>query len=352
MSDLQFGGGKRDRTADLLHAMQALSQLSYTPGKSEVGRTISEAIQNVNHFVKNSSCAAQPEHKANIQYAVRYNLLFYWFNLPMSVGHYENFPVGSWLIPAKIRGAIHAIYHFARFADDIADEGDDPPSIRLKKLAECRQALQNLERGQPATQAPFIALEAAIQAHQLPYPLLYDLLDAFEQDVSKTRYADMGEVIAYCRRSANPIGRLLLHLFGETDPKSLAMSDGICTALQLTNFLQDIAIDWQKGRVYLPQEDLRKYRINEAQIANADTSGLWSAMMQAQVKRARNMLAAGAPLGKRIPGRCGLELRMIILGGETILRKIHESSGDIFTQRPVLTPRDWLYMLYRAVRAK
>lgn len=266
--------------------------------------------------------------------------------------HYENFPVGSWALPRRLRPAIHAIYRFARTADDLADEGEATPAERLAALAAYRQALARIEAGDIPTDPVFAPLAAAIAAHALPMAPFYDLLSAFEQDVTTTRYADFGEVVAYCRRSANPVGRLMLALFGEHDAQSLAMSDGICTALQLINFLQDVEQDWARGRVYLPQADLARFKVSEQQIAQRDTSGLWSAMMLFQIERARKMLAAGAPLGMRLKGRFGLELRLIIMGGDTILRKLHASGGDIFTQRPVLTKRDWLHMVYRALRPK
>lgn len=269
----------------------------------------------------------------------------------MSVGHYENFPVGSILLPRRVRRAVHAIYRFARSADDIADEGDLPAAERLARLDAYRAELNRIEAGQAPQTPLFVELAAAIRRHDLPLQPFRDLLDAFGQDVVKTRYADVGEVIAYCRRSANPVGRLMLHLFGETDPQSLARSDGICTALQLINFLQDVEIDWRKDRVYLPQDELAKYRVSETQIASGDTSGLWGTMMLAQIKRARAMLAAGAPLGKKLGGRFGFELRMIVMGGEVILRKLHKSQGDVFRQRPVLGWRDWCYIVYRALRA-
>lgn len=266
--------------------------------------------------------------------------------------HYENFPVGSLLLPRRIRPAVHAIYHFARYADDLADEGEVDVQTRLDGLQDCRNKLCAIEAGDPFLHdAIFGPLAAAIQQHSLPFSHFYDLLDAFEQDVTVSRYETFADVVAYCRKSANPVGRLMLHLFGEHDRRALAMSDGICTALQLTNFLQDVAIDWQKGRVYLPQEELRRYRVTETQIANQDCSGLWEMMMRAQVKRARDMLGAGAPLAKQLPGRFGFELRLIVMGGETILRKIHRAGGDVFSQRIRLEKRDWLYMFYRALRA-
>ncbi len=191
-----------------------------------------------------------------------------------------------------------------------------------------------------------------IRERGLPVQLFRDLLSAFAQDVTKTRYEDFGEVMSYCRRSANPVGRLLLHLFRESDPRSLAYSDGICSALQLINFLQDIPIDYGKGRIYLPADEMRRYGISEAQIAAGDTRGPWVPFMRFQIERARRMLEAGAPLGRVLKGRIGLELRTIVLGGERILKKLHRSDGDVFRHRPVLDKRDWFQMLARALLAR
>ncbi|NDV12817.1 squalene synthase HpnC [Crenobacter caeni] len=270
----------------------------------------------------------------------------------MSVDHYENFPVGSIFLPRRVRRAVHAIYHFARSADDIADEGDASAEERLAALAALRAELDAIARGETPPSPMMQALAVEIRRHALPLPPFYDLLSAFSQDVVKTRYADFGELVDYCRRSANPVGRLMLALFGERDARAQAMSDGICTALQLINFLQDVAIDWQKGRVYLPQADLAHFRVSEAQIAAGDAGGLWGALMKKQIGRARNMLDAGAPLGRRLGGRFGFELRLIILGGERILKKLSDAGGDVFAHRPQLTARDWAYMLWRALRAR
>ena len=269
----------------------------------------------------------------------------------MSVDHYENFPVGSILLPRRMRRAVHAVYRFARYADDVADEGVRPPQERLDELAALRAELDVIGAGGTPQMPLMQALAEAIRAHALPLQPFYDLLSAFSQDVVKGRYENFAELVDYCRRSANPVGRLMLVLYGETDPRSLAMADGICTALQLINFLQDVAIDWRKDRVYLPQEDLRRFRVAEAQIAAGDSGGLWTPLMLKQVERARKMLQAGAPLGKKLKGRFGLELRLIVMGGERILQKLHASGGDVFRQRPVLTKRDWAYMLWRALRA-
>ena len=269
-----------------------------------------------------------------------------------AIQHYENFPVASVLLPRHLRYPVRLIYAFARQADDFADEGSDAPEQRLAKLQVFKDELDRIERGEPSDNPLFQDLARVIQAHGLPLQYFRDLLDAFSQDVVKTRYADFGEVMDYCRRSANPIGRLLLHLYGHTDARQLALSDGICSALQLINFLQDIAIDYRKGRIYLPQDELARYGIGEQQLARGETNGLWWPFMQFQIERTRKMLQAGAPLGKQLPGRIGLELRLIVMGGDRILHKLHSAHGDVFHARPVLKPSDWLLMLYRALRAK
>lgn len=267
----------------------------------------------------------------------------------MPVDHYENFPVASLILPRRLRRPVELIYAFARRADDFADEGERTDAERLADLEGFRAELRRIESGAKPETVLFRDLAEVIHGHHLPVQLFHDLLDAFTQDVTKKRYADFGEVMDYCRRSANPVGRLMLRLFGAATPRNLALSDGICSSLQLINFLQDVAIDFRKGRIYIPQEDLARYRLPEEQIARGDSGGMWRPLMLAQVERARKMLQAGAPLGLALPGRIGLEIRMIVLGGERILKKIHEAGGDVFRQRPVLDTRDWAYMLWRAV---
>jgi squalene synthase HpnC len=270
----------------------------------------------------------------------------------MAVNHYENFPVASWVLPARFRAPVRAIYAFAREADDLADEGDAPPQERLGALAAFSEELDRIESGQPPRSPLFQTLAGVVGRHGLPLALFRDLLSAFSQDVVKGRYADFGEVMDYCRRSANPIGRLLLHLYGETGPRSLAYSDGICASLQLINFLQDIEIDYAKGRIYLPQDEMRRYGVSEEQIARRDAGGPWRGFMRHQIERARRMLQAGAPLGRVLEGRVGLELRMIVLGGERILRKLQQAEGDVFRHRPVLSGPDWAYMFLRGLTAR
>ncbi|HZR02618.1 MAG TPA: squalene synthase HpnC [Burkholderiales bacterium] len=268
-----------------------------------------------------------------------------------AISHYENFPVASWILPQRLRRPVRLIYAFARAADDFADEGDLTPQQRLGALRELSAQLECIAARKPPAQPLFVELASVIERHGLPLQPFRDLLSAFQQDVTKTRYADFGEVMDYCRRSANPIGRLLLHLYGESAPRSLALADGICASLQLINFLQDIEIDYRKGRVYLAQDEMARYAISEAQIALGDVSGNWPSFMRDQIDRAHRMLQAGAPLGRVLRGRVGMELRMIILGGECILKKLHDTGGDVFRFRPTLGRRDWLYMFYRALLA-
>lgn len=268
----------------------------------------------------------------------------------LNAGHYENFPVASIVMPRRLRQPVRVIYAFARAADDIADEGDAAPEERLAGLQSFRDRLDALARGADLVGDPiFEPLGKIVREHDLPLKLFHDLLDAFSQDVTKTRYAHLGEVMDYCKRSANPIGRLLLKLYGDDDPKHQAWSDGICSALQLINFLQDVAIDYRKGRIYLPQDEMAKFGVTESQIAAGRVDALWQMFMKGQIERARRMLAAGAPLGMALKGRIGVEMRLIILGGERILAQLHESRGDMFTQRPKLRVGDWYYMVRRAL---
>ena len=264
----------------------------------------------------------------------------------MGVGHYENFPVASWLMPAPLRPAVRAIYRFARTADDIADEGGAPPQERLAALAGMHHALDLIERGQ-AGDWPDLA--AAVRGHALPVAPLRDLLSAFAQDVTVGRYPDYEALLDYCRRSANPVGRLLLALYRVDDPAALDCSDRICTGLQLANFWQDVAVDWAKGRVYLPKSELVRFGVDESTIAAGRVDGGWPALMRAQTDRARRMLESGAPLTRRLAGRIGWELRLIIQGGLRILERIDLVDGDVFGRRPQLRPADWLLMAARAL---
>lgn len=288
----------------------------------------------------------------------------------MAVDHYENFPVASWLVPARLRAPIEAIYGFARAADDVADEGDATEAERLAGLDGFLRALDEIEAGRRPEGPIFARLADAVRDFQLPIPLLRDLVDAFRQDVRKKRYATYGELLDYSRRSANPIGRLVLHVFDKTgdrlfisadatvaanEKRSLSpveQSDAICSALQFINFWQDVALDWDKGRVYIPQEDLARFGVAEDDIAARRADGRWRALMEFECDRSRALLLSGAPLAARLPGRLGMEIRATVHGGATILDKIQAVSGDVFRRRPVLRPLDWLAILAKTVAGK
>lgn len=266
----------------------------------------------------------------------------------MPVDHYENFPVASLLLPRRLRRPIETIYRFARSADDIADEGEASDTLRLQRLAEYGEELERIGCGQPPLHAAFHDLAEVITRWQLPLQLFRDLLDAFAQDVVRKRYADYPQLLDYCRRSANPVGRLLLHLVDRTSDENRRHSDCICSALQLVNFWQDVAIDWQKGRVYLPQSDLDRFAVDEAQIAAGRCDAAWRALLAFQVARTRELMHTGAPLVHQLPGRLGWEIRLTVQGGLRILERIEAVQGDVFRQRPQLGPSDWWHVVARS----
>lgn len=265
----------------------------------------------------------------------------------MSVGHYENFPVASWLMPAALRPAVRAIYRFARTADDLADEGDAQPAERLAALAGLRDQLKAIEAG-GTSQWPDLA--DAIRRHRLSQQPFYDLLSAFSQDVTTFRYESFDTLADYCRRSANPVGRLMLQLFRRDSPDLQRQSDAVCTGLQLANFWQDVAIDMKKGRVYLPQQDLVTFGVSEAQIARGEINQNWQRLITFEIQRTRTLLHRGAPLARALSGRIGFELRMVVQGGLRILERIDAVGGDVFSRRPQLTARDWTVMSWRALK--
>jgi squalene synthase HpnC len=268
----------------------------------------------------------------------------------MAVDHYENFPVASLLLPRRLVPAVQAIYAFARGADDVADEGDATPAERLAALAEYEAALVHIELGAPPAGPVFQRLAATVAQHDLPLKPFHDLLSAFRQDVTVTRYQSYGELLDYCRRSANPVGVLMLHLYGAATPDNVRDSDAICTALQLINFWQDVAVDQHKERIYIPMEDLARFAISPAHLDNPAAHGKWRALMRFEVERTRALMLAGAPLAWRLPGRIGLELRLVVHGGLRILEAIEEVDYDVFRRRPMLRRTDWLKVFWRALR--
>ena len=269
-----------------------------------------------------------------------------------TVTHYENFPVASVLCPAHLRPAVVAIYNFARTADDIADEGNASPAERSQALALFKADLAACALGQATSgQWPgvFEALAPQITRWQLPLPLLGDLLSAFEQDVHQTRYADQAKLLDYCSRSANPVGRLLLHLYGVTHEAALRQSDCICTALQLINFWQDLSVDIPRGRIYLPAELQALHGVSEAELLAQRVTPATRALVADCVERARRLMLEGAPLVHQVPGRAGWELRLVVQGGLCIAERIAQLDFATLRQRPVIGQRDALVMAWRTL---
>jgi squalene synthase HpnC len=275
---------------------------------------------------------------------------------PAPAAHDENFPVASLLCPPHLRAPIAAIYGFARTADDMADEGDIPAQQRLDDLAAFRAELHNVTAGRPASgrwPQVFGPLAEMLPAFALPTARLEDLLDAFVQDVIKTRdqsgYATRAELLDYCRRSANPVGRLLLHLYGVHDARSLALSDAICSALQLINFWQDLSVDIPRGRHYLPAQDCAALQVSQADLQALRQTDNATRLIADQVQWARALMRQGSPLAKRIPGRAGWELRLVVQGGLRILDKIEAMNFRTLNARPRLTAWDAPLMLWRSL---
>lgn len=274
------------------------------------------------------------------------------------VTHYENFPVASILCPPHLRQPIAAIYHFARTADDIADEGSLPAADRLTQLNAYRQTLDalyapNHDTVESKWPQVFGPLRHAITSHQLPQHLLQDLLDAFAQDVEMTRdgatYANETRLLDYCRRSANPVGRLLLHLYGVNDPQALLESDAICTALQLINFWQDLSRDIPNGRYYLTDADRTRFGVPQSDILAQNQTPNATQLIAAYAHSARSMMQKGAPLVHRLPGRTGWELRLVVQGGLRILDKIESLNFATLKNRPALKWWDVPVMVWRSL---
>ncbi len=274
--------------------------------------------------------------------------------LQVAHGHYENFPVASRLLPKHLRAPVAVIYTFARRADDWADEGDFSAEVRLQALADMAQNIENIEFFQEnfsEKDCLWPALADLIKRFQLDKALFLNLLQAFQQDVVKNRYENFAEIIQYCRLSANPVGRLLLALFQINDTRALAQSDAVCTALQLINFYQDLAEDLQKrDRLYLPLDEMANAGISVAEIMAQKSSELLRNLMQKQYQRAKKLLDAGAPLGKALPGRLGLEIRLIIVAADKVLAK-RFAEREIF-RRPRLYFFDYPALLWKAFWAK
>ena len=261
----------------------------------------------------------------------------------VSIDHYENFPVASWLCPAGIRPAVMALYRFARTADDLADEGDAGPAARQADLLAFREdllAVYQEQAGSGRWARIFEDLGRARARHDLPLQPMLDLLQAFERDTRHTPYPDRGSLLGYCALSANPVGRLLLHLYGRSDAASLQQSDAICSALQLINFWQDLGHDLARGRLYVPLEDLRRHQLPSSELDRARPSPAWRSLVEELSQWARELMLQGAPLATRLPGRVGWELRLVVQGGLRVLDHIARQGFDTLSQRPALRRRD------------
>ncbi len=273
----------------------------------------------------------------------------------VGTGHYENFPVASVLCPPHLRGAVLAIYRYARTADDIADEGVQSPQARSDALRAYRDDLDAIYDGRPASgrwTTVFQPLRTAVEHHDLPRQPLDDLLSAFMQDVQNPVYPTRQALLDYCSRSANPVGRLLLHLHGIDQPVRLRQSDHICTALQLINFWQDLSIDLPRGRIYLPLEDAHRHRVTLDDPAQLGNSPHTRRLVHDLCEWAAREMHLGAPLACCLPGRIGWELRLVVQGGLRVLDRIRVLRFGTVTTRPVLGAADWPTMIWRSLRMR
>lgn len=276
---------------------------------------------------------------------------------PQPVTHYENFPVASWLCPPHLRAPIAAIYHFARTADDLADEGEAAPVQRLEQLRAYREELEACFADRPSEPGRwpevFGPLRHAIALYCLPPDLLHALLDAFVQDIEKTRdgtgYAELAPLLDYCANSANPVGRLLLHLYGVNDSGALNWSDDICTALQLINFWQDPSRDLPRARRYFPEDWCAQQGLTPAELQKAALTAAANALIAQCAGDARQRMERGAALVHRLPGRAGWELRLVVQGGLRILDKVDRLRGRVLLERPQIRPWDAPLLLWRAI---
>ncbi|MCU0365360.1 MAG: squalene synthase HpnC [Ignavibacteriaceae bacterium] len=271
--------------------------------------------------------------------------------LSLAKSHYENFPVVSLLIPAKFRKDIAIIYWFARTADDYADEGNYDASLRLEKLQAFKDRLCSLLNDETVTGFE-AALRNTIVTRKLNSEYFFNLLNAFKQDIIKTRYKDIDEVLDYCSNSANPVGRILLELFDVRNEKAFYYSDRICTALQLTNFIQDTKIDFIKGRIYYPIDEMENNGVDEKMFEMKEISDNLKKLIELSVTRTQSMFDEGKSLLEFLSGRFRYEIAWTIKGGEEILDKIRGADFDVFTKRPVLTKKDYLKLLFNSFISK
>ncbi len=262
----------------------------------------------------------------------------------LTKNHYENFPVASFLIPRRLRKDVAIIYWFARTADDFADEGNFLPEERLEKLNDFENRLTELLKGNYKDDFE-AALNKTIKERNLTPEYFYDLLKAFKQDVIKKSYSNFEELLEYCKYSANPVGRLILELNNINSDEAFSYSDKICTALQLTNFYQDLKIDYQKGRIYLPEDEMAKFMIEKKVFELRENSLNLNELLKFNIDRTRKMFAKGRGLLKFLNGRLKYEIKWTILGGEEILRKIEKNNYNVLIESPKLNKFDFMKLL-------
>ena len=269
-----------------------------------------------------------------------------YFNLTRD--HYENFPVASFLIPKNYRKEIAIVYWFARTADDIADEGEFSSNYRLEKLEQFeKQFLESIEKG--SDHPNFNLLSSVIKKNNLSTDYFTDLLSAFKQDVIKTRYNNYHEVLDYCKRTANPVGRILLGLFKVHDAEAIKCSDKICTALQLTNFYQDTLLDFTKGRIYYPQDELKMFSVTEKMFELKENNPNIKALVKYNIERVQQLFDEGRDINNYLSGRFKYEIKWTISGGEKILSKIRKNDFNVFDYRPVLNKFDFIKLLIKSL---
>ena len=267
----------------------------------------------------------------------------------MASEHYENFPVASWLLPASLRSAVATIYAFARKADDFADEGELEATERIALLEDYRCKLDTMQQGKPVDDPLFQNLASIINHHELPWQAFYDLLSAFTQDVSKHRYHNYAELLDYCSRSANPVGLLLLHLVNHATPELVEKSNAICSALQIINFLQDIVVDYDKGRIYLPLDEFDKFSVTETHIQNRQFDQHWQALIEFQLDRVQTLMLSGADLPNALHGRMKYEIRATVASGLHVIKLLRQRNQTGFSNQPRLQARDWVKIAIRTL---
>ncbi|MDA1332123.1 MAG: squalene synthase HpnC [Proteobacteria bacterium] len=270
----------------------------------------------------------------------------------MPVDQYENFPIASIMLPKYLRAPIETIYNFARTADDIADHSELPAPFKKERLGFFHEELKRIQSDQSPLTLLFSELGTLITHHNLPITLFFQLLDAFEQDLTTRRYENFTQLKLYCDRSANPIGRILLHLFCHTHNNYLQWSDSICTGLQIINFLQDVTDDYAIGRIYFPQDEMDSFSVTEHHIKNKVFDLNWLNFMDFQTNRARQYLVDGAALYEKLPGRIGMEIKTIVKSGLQVTNKLAASRGNVFAKPHKINSLDFVSILFQTVFRK